>query len=171
MCQNKHSSGRVEEPPYHVPVTLLTKFNTKSPRRLFYPHLTGQMTDTDKEHAFVITNVRAMMTVSVMTENRGTGYAPRKQRNLLILHMLNVQCDFGHEKDNLVCNSGVTSTPFTEQNEYPWKTAHGEHVTFTEFVHKSTVNRNFELILSNSWVKAQFISRRLLSTILTLCIR
>jgi len=38
------------------------------------------------------------MTVSVMTENRGTGYAPRKQRNLLIQHILNVQCDFDREK-------------------------------------------------------------------------
>jgi hypothetical protein len=33
-----------------------------------------------------------------MTENRATGYAPRKQRNLLILHMMNVQYDFGREK-------------------------------------------------------------------------
>ena len=75
------------------------------------------------------------------------------------------------KEDNLACNSGVTSTPFTEQNEYPWKTAHGERVTFIGFVHKPTVNRDFELKLSNSWVQAQFISRRRLSTILTLCIR
>ena len=38
------------------------------------------------------------MTVSVMTENRATGYVPRTQRNLLILHMLNVQYDFGRKK-------------------------------------------------------------------------
>lgn len=75
------------------------------------------------------------------------------------------------KKDNLARNAGVTSTPFTEQSEYPWKTAHGEHVTFTGFVHKSTVNRIFLLKLSNSWVQLVFISRRLLSTILTLYIR
>jgi len=39
-----------------------------------------------------------MMTVSVMTENRATGYAPRKQRNLLVLHMLNARYDLGREK-------------------------------------------------------------------------
>jgi hypothetical protein len=55
------------------------------------------MTDPDRAHAYFITNVRAMMTVCVMTENRATGYVPRKQRNLLILHMLNVQYDFGRE--------------------------------------------------------------------------
>jgi len=38
------------------------------------------------------------MTVSVMTENRATGYAPRKQRNLLVLHMLNTLYDFGRER-------------------------------------------------------------------------
>jgi hypothetical protein len=56
------------------------------------------MTDRDRTHAFVITNVRAMMTVSVMTENRATGYAPRNKHNLLILHMLNVQYDIDREK-------------------------------------------------------------------------
>ena len=76
----------------------LSKFNTKSPHRIFYPHLTGQVTDPDRAHAIVVTNVCAMMTVSVMTENRGTGYSPRKQRNPLTLHMLNVQYDFDREK-------------------------------------------------------------------------
>jgi hypothetical protein len=38
------------------------------------------------------------MTVSVMTENRATGYASRKQRNLLVLHMLNLRYDFGRVK-------------------------------------------------------------------------
>lgn len=56
------------------------------------------MADPDRANAFFITNVRAMMTVSVMTENRATGYVPRTQRNLLILHMLNVQYDFGRKK-------------------------------------------------------------------------
>ena len=100
------------------------------------------------------------MTVSVMTENR-------KQRNLLTLHMMNLQYTSVVKKDNLACNSVITSTPFTEQNEYPWKTAYGENVTFIGFVHKSTVSRNFELKLSNSSVEAQFISSRLLFTILT----
>jgi hypothetical protein len=95
------------------------------------------MTDLDRVHAFIITNVRAVLTVNVITENRATGYAPRRQRNLLILHMLNVQMPSVVKKDNHECNSDVTSTRFTEQNGHPWKTAHGEHVIFTGFVHKS----------------------------------
>jgi hypothetical protein len=56
------------------------------------------MTDLDRVHAFIITNVRAMMSLSVVTENRTAGYDLRSQRNLLILHILNVQNDFRREK-------------------------------------------------------------------------
>jgi hypothetical protein len=41
--------------------------------------------------ALIVTNVHAMLTVSVMTENRATGNAPCKHLNLFILQVMNVQ--------------------------------------------------------------------------------
>jgi hypothetical protein len=84
-------------------LSFLPKPSTKSPHRISYPDLTGQMTDRDRVLAFIITNVRAILTILqvnvIMSENQATGYAPSKHHNLLVLHMLNVQNDFGREKE------------------------------------------------------------------------